>query len=61
VIATGLGSAALLATVVQTPGLSHFFGCRPLGPLDWAQALTAATGATLASAVASRLLPDPTG
>ena len=25
-------SAAVLAGVVQTPGLSHFFGCRPLGP-----------------------------
>jgi cation-transporting ATPase I len=36
VLATSLGSAAALVTVVQTPGLSHFFGCTPLGPLAWA-------------------------
>jgi len=33
VIATGLGSLALLLAIVETPGLSQFFGCRPLGPL----------------------------
>jgi cation-transporting ATPase I len=49
VLATGLGSAALLAGVVQTPGLSHFFGCRPLGPLGWAIS-AAATGAATAGA-----------
>ncbi|WP_051580551.1 cation-translocating P-type ATPase [Pseudonocardia acaciae] len=36
VVATSLGSAAALAAVVQTPGLSHFFGCTPLGPIGWA-------------------------
>jgi len=36
VLATGLGSAALLAGLIQTPGLSQFFGCTPLGPLAWA-------------------------
>ncbi len=56
VLATGLGSAAILAGVVQTPGLSHFFGCRPLGPLDWAQALTAAGTASVGSQVAERVL-----
>ncbi|GAB2878562.1 cation-translocating P-type ATPase [Streptomyces deserti] len=34
--ATALGSAAVLAALVQTPGVSHFFGCTPLGPLAWA-------------------------
>ncbi|CAL9365138.1 Potassium-transporting ATPase ATP-binding subunit [Streptomyces sp. enrichment culture] len=33
---TALGSAAVLAALVQTPGVSHFFGCVPLGPLAWA-------------------------
>ncbi|MFE1251272.1 HAD-IC family P-type ATPase [Streptomyces sp. NPDC058735] len=33
---TALGSAAVLAALVQTPGVSHFFGCTPLGPAAWA-------------------------
>ncbi|MFI2376358.1 HAD-IC family P-type ATPase [Streptomyces sp. NPDC018964] len=33
---TALGSAAVLAALVQTPGVSHFFGCAPLGPVAWA-------------------------
>ncbi|CAL9632208.1 HAD-IC family P-type ATPase [Streptomyces sp. enrichment culture] len=32
---TALGSAAVLAALVQTPGVSHFFGCTPLGPVAW--------------------------
>jgi cation-transporting ATPase I len=36
VLATSLGSAVALFGIVQTPGLSHFFGCTPLGPLAWA-------------------------
>jgi cation-transporting P-type ATPase I len=68
VLATGLGSAALLAGIVQTPGLSHFFGCRPLGPLGWTISATA-SGAATASAlllpripgVLSRALPLPRG
>ena len=31
VVVTGVASAAALALIVQTPGLSHAFGCRPLG------------------------------
>jgi cation-transporting ATPase I len=33
--ATALGSAAALFVLVETPGLSHVFGCTPLGPLAW--------------------------
>ncbi|CAL9618072.1 HAD-IC family P-type ATPase [Streptomyces sp. enrichment culture] len=33
---TALGSAAVLAALVMTPGVSHFFGCTPLGPVAWA-------------------------
>lgn len=51
VLAAGLGSTAALAGVIQTPGLSQFFGCTPLGPVGWATGLTAsglATGASVA-------------
>ncbi|HET9654747.1 MAG TPA: HAD-IC family P-type ATPase, partial [Kineosporiaceae bacterium] len=51
VVAASIGSAAALVGVVQTPVLSQFFGCTPLGPLGWGIATTAATGATLAGAV----------
>jgi len=58
VLAVGLGSASLLAGTVQTPGLSHFFGCRPLGPLGWgisgAAAGAATAGAWLLPAVLHR-------
>jgi cation-transporting ATPase I len=46
-------SAAALVGVVQTPGLSQFFGCRPLGPVGW---LTAA-GASATAAGASIAVP----
>jgi cation-transporting ATPase I len=43
---TGLGSAAVMFGIIQTPGVSHFFGCRPLGPIGWATALGASAAAT---------------
>jgi cation-transporting ATPase I len=46
VVITSLASTALLAAIVQTPGLSQFFGCRPLGPIGWATAIGASTVAT---------------
>lgn len=48
VIASSLGSAAVLAGVIQTPGLSQFFGCTPLGPVGWGIAGVAAAAATVA-------------
>ena len=48
VAAAGLGSLAALAFVVQTPGLSQFFGCRPLLPHQWAIGGGAATAAGVA-------------
>jgi calcium-translocating P-type ATPase len=56
VLAAGLGSALLLAAVIQTPGLSQFFGCTPLGPVGWSIALGSATATTLLS-----VLLTPTG
>lgn len=49
---TGLGSAAALVAAIQTPVLSEFFGCRPLGPLAWTAALAASVGATTLSVAA---------
>jgi cation-transporting P-type ATPase I len=51
VILTGVLSVAALAGIVQSPGLSHFFGCRPLGPLGWATAATASVTATGLAAI----------
>lgn len=50
VLLTSALSAAVLAAVVQTPGVSHFFGCRPLGPVGWATAVGASSLATVAAA-----------
>ena len=47
---------AALVTVIQTPGLSHFFGCRPLGPLGWGTAVVASIAATSFASAASRVL-----
>ncbi len=46
------GALGATFAVVQTPGLSHFFGCRPLGPLGLLQVtagVSAATGLSLAA------------
>jgi hypothetical protein len=57
-LATGLGSAALMFGIIQTPWLSRFFGCRPLGPFGWATALGASTAATGLSHIVARSLDD---
>jgi cation-transporting ATPase I len=57
VLASVAASAALLVAVVQTPGVSHFFGCTPMGPAGWGIALGGAATATGASLVLPRLLP----
>jgi len=57
VVGASLASLAALAAVVQTPGVSHFFGCRPLGPLGWTLAGSAAALATGASLLRPEVLP----
>jgi cation-transporting P-type ATPase I len=57
VVGTALLSAGGLAAVIQTPGLSRFFGCQPLGPVGWGIAIGSAAAATVASIVADALLP----
>ncbi|MGA8330307.1 MAG: cation-translocating P-type ATPase, partial [Mycobacterium sp.] len=54
VVATALGSSAVLIAIVQTPGISHFFGCTPLGPVAW----TAVAGSTAAATGLSVLAPN---
>jgi cation-transporting ATPase I len=63
VLATAAVSTAALVAVVQTPGVSHFFGCTPLGPVAWTTVTACSTTATLAAALAPRLFfrPDPAG
>jgi cation-transporting ATPase I len=61
VIATALGSAAVLVGIVQTPGISHFFGCTPLGPVAWTGVIGATTGATVVSVLAPNWLAKTVG
>ncbi|OLZ73643.1 ATPase [Streptomyces sp. IMTB 2501] len=63
ILATVLGTAAVLVTLVQTPLVSHFFDCTPLGPLAWAGVALAIGAASLGPYVlpyADRLLADLT-
>ena len=50
--ATALSAGALIV-VIQTPGLSQIFGCRPLGPVGW----ITATGVSAAVTGASIMVP----
>ncbi|MFF5142718.1 HAD-IC family P-type ATPase [Streptomyces sp. NPDC013157] len=50
---TSLGSAAVLLTVIETPGVSRFFGCTPLGPV----ALTAVAASITLAVWSQRALP----
>ncbi|WP_308355976.1 cation-translocating P-type ATPase [Streptomyces sp. ODS05-4] len=56
VLAASLGSAVVLAAVIQTPGVSQFFGCTPLGPVAWSIALGAIATATLAGTAVGPLV-----
>ncbi|MET8331519.1 cation-translocating P-type ATPase [Streptomyces sp. NPDC005181] len=63
VLATVLGTAAVLIALVQTPVVSHFFGCTPLGPLAWSGVAIAVGAASLAPHVlpqAEQLLAELT-
>jgi cation-transporting ATPase I len=56
VVLTSVGSFAVLAAVISTPGVSQVFGCTPVGPIGWGQAFLATGVATVVSAVAPELL-----
>ncbi|MEV5752091.1 cation-translocating P-type ATPase [Actinoallomurus sp. NPDC052308] len=55
VLGCGLASLGALAFIVQMPGLSHFFGCRPLFPHSWAIALGSGVSLALAAVVLTRI------
>jgi cation-transporting P-type ATPase I len=61
VVATALGSSAVLVAIVQTPGVSHFFGCTPLGPVAWTGVVGATAGATGLSVLAPDWLAKTAG
>ncbi|CAL9674232.1 Potassium-transporting ATPase ATP-binding subunit [Streptomyces sp. enrichment culture] len=54
VAAAAVGSLVVLGVVVSVPGLSHFFGNRPLGPTGWTIALASAAASVLVPAVMRR-------
>jgi cation-transporting ATPase I len=56
VVATTLASAAALVAVIELPGISHFFGCTPIGPVAWAVVVASAIAATLLALLAPRLI-----
>lgn len=58
VIITSIVSALGLAAIVQTPGLSGAFSCRPLGPLGWSIAIGSSAATTLAGLYVPDLLED---
>jgi len=56
VLASSAVSAAALVAIVQTPIVSQFFGCTPLGPFGWGISAGAAATATGVAVVAPRAL-----
>jgi magnesium-transporting ATPase (P-type) len=57
VVASCLLSTGVLVTMVQAPGVSRLFGCRPLGPIGWALAGGGSGLSVLVSVAGGRLLP----
>ena len=56
VLVTVAGSFAVLIAVVQTPGMSRFFGCTPLDPLSWLIVLASAGAAAASAEVVPRVI-----
>ena len=46
VVVTAVGSFVVLGVIVSTPGVSQAFGCTPVGPVGWGQALFATAVST---------------
>jgi magnesium-transporting ATPase (P-type) len=56
VLWTSVGSFAALGLIVQTPGISQLFGCRPLGPIGWSIGLASSTAVTLLSPIVDNVV-----
>lgn len=52
-ILASLGSAAVMLGIVETPGLSQAFGCRPIGPIG----LSIAAGSSVVATVGAKYAP----
>src|SRR5439155_314460 len=69
IIGTALGSGRapvgtrqlVLVAIVQTPGVSHFFGCTPLGPVAWVGVVGSTAAATGLSVLAPNWLAKTAG
>jgi magnesium-transporting ATPase (P-type) len=59
VLASTAASMGVLVAVIQTPGISQFFGCTPLGPVGWSIATGSALGATFSNTALGRLIRPP--
>jgi cation-transporting ATPase I len=57
VIVTTIASGAVLAAVIETPGISQFFGCTPLGPFAWSVVAGSVVAGAVVGIVAPRWLP----
>jgi cation-transporting ATPase I len=57
VLVTCVASAAALMGIVETPFISQFFGCTPLGPIAWGIVSASSAAGTAAAAAIPRLFP----
>ncbi|MBP2708649.1 cation-translocating P-type ATPase [Microbispora sp. RL4-1S] len=55
VVVAALASLGVLGLTVNVPGVSAFFGCRPLGPVGWTIGLGSAAAATFGGMAAQRV------
>ena len=60
VAVTSLGSLAVLFLAVETPGVSQFFGCVPIGPVAWIEVFASAGFGTVVAAVLPRVMARAT-
>ncbi|WP_130511935.1 HAD-IC family P-type ATPase [Krasilnikovia cinnamomea] len=58
VLAAAAGSALALASLIQLPPTSIFFGCRPLGPVAWTIVLAASAAGGVLGRLGNRLTTD---
>lgn len=61
VLGTVAGSLVVLVAIVQTPGVSRFFGCTPLDPLSWSIVLGSAAVGAAGAEVVPRLVAGRRG
>jgi cation-transporting ATPase I len=52
ILLTAILSAVILAAIIETPGISRFFGCTPLGPAAWGIVIASVTSAIVLSTFA---------